>query len=184
MNMRPVVLVLCLSLLASAGTAFAAPSKHEQNLQREAARLDRAAATPEGEKAVVSRLNRDFAISNDRIASLREKGLGYGEITVTLSCAQSLAGGATEENIGRVVALRQGPPVLGWGVIADQLGIKLGKCVSQVKKVHNESRRDMKKVPTANHDNAANAPAVPPRHPKHPDLSGEGKPMSRGPAAQ
>lgn len=184
MNVRPVLLILCITLLVPASTAIAAASKHEQNLQIEATRLDRTAATPEGEKAVLSRLNRDFKITGERIAAMRDTGLGYGEITIALSCAQSLPGGATEENVGRVAALRQGPPQLGWGAVAQQLGIKLGKCVSQVKKVHNESRREMKKTSTTNHGKAAVTTEATSSHPKHHEFSGEGKSMTRGNAAQ
>lgn len=187
MNMRSVVvLVLGIALLVSAGTESVAASKQEQILQRETARLDRTAATPQGEKAVAARLSRTFPVTVERLAALRERGLGYGEITVALSCARSMPGGVTAENVEQVLALRQGPPSLGWGMVAQKLGVKLGACVSQVKKVNNESHREMKKdrtPPAAKDTSESEAVPTAPQE-QHRKFTGEGKPMTRGPAAQ
>ena len=176
MNKRTIMLVLGLALLVFGGSAVAAPSKNEKNLDREAARLDRTAATPQGETAVVARLGRDFPAAGMRIGALRERGLAYVEIAITLACAQTLPGGASEENVGRILALRQGPPLLGWGVVAKQLGIKLGACVSRVRKVNNEARREMKK----DREPAARKGASDASPEKQKAFTGEGKPMKRG----
>lgn len=186
MSMRSVhFLILGITLLVAAGPASAALSKNEQILQREAARLDRTASTPTGEKAVAARLARDFRITAGQLEALREKGLSYSEITVALTCARSLPGGANEENLGRVLALRQGPPPLEWAAVARKLGVKLGKCVSQVKKVNNESRREMKKSAASDRGEATQAPGAPTSlQPRHHEFTGEGKPMTRGSDAQ
>ena len=74
--------------------------------------------------------------------------------------------------------------------ICDYIGIKLGKCVSQVKKVNNESHREIKKGQIKGRDQAVTAPTATPapqspssQH-KHHEFTGEGKSMTRGPAAQ
>ncbi len=41
------------------------------------------------------------------------------------------------------MALRQGPPTMGWGEIAKKLDLKLGPTVSQVKNVNKETHREM-----------------------------------------
>ncbi len=169
--------LLILVLLFPASMAVSAPSKHGQNLEREAARLDRTAASQTGEQAVVARLNRDFPAAGSRITDLRSRGLGYGEIAILLACAKTLPGGATPENIDQVAMLRQGPPVLGWDAIGKRLGIKLGMCVSQVKKVNDESRREMKKNRPSQQMQAAPRPV-------RRSFEGEGKSLPQGDAAQ
>lgn len=183
MNARvffPFLVILVLAPLCG----LAAQSKDEQNLQRETARLDKTAATPQGEHAVIARLTRDFSVTEADIASLRAKGLSYGEVAVALSCAKSMPGGATDGNIGKVAGLRQGPPALGWNDIARQVNVKLGACVSQVKKVNNESHREMKKERTAGAKPASPEadPAGPKAQSRH--FTGEGKSLPQGSAAQ
>jgi hypothetical protein len=175
------VCYLLFALLAPASSG-AAPSKDEANLMREAARLEKTAASPPGETAVVKRITKDFGVGADRVQALRSRGLGYGELAIALSLAQKMPGGMTDANIEKVTALRQGPPVLGWGEIAKQLHVKLG----QVKKMSNEAHRELK----AEHDREVRRPAPKEAEPAAPwrepakAFSGEGKDMTRGGAAQ
>mgnify|MGYP001115211342 CR=1 FL=1 len=184
MNKRTALVIATLLMLFPTATAVAAASKHEQNLTREAARLDRTASTPAGEKAVVTRLAKDFPVAPERIAALRNQGLGYGEIAAALSCAQSLPGGATNENVDRILTLRQGTPPLGWGAVAQNLGIKLGRCVSQVKKVTNESHREMKKDHISAPRTAAPDATGQIQSEQHRKFEGEGKSLPQGSRAQ
>ena len=132
-------------LIALNGTAVAEISKDERNLEREAKRLNDTAAQPDGEKAVVKQLAVEFKTTESQVQALHDRKLGYGEVAVVLSLAQILPGGAADTNTQKVLTLRQGPPVMGWGQVAQQLGTKLGKTVSRVKKVNNESHREIKK---------------------------------------
>lgn len=131
--------------LAVAGTAWAELSKAEKNLERESKRLNDTAAKPDGEQAVLKRIRAEFKVENAQIQVLRERKLGYGEIASALSLAQKMPGGATEANVQKVLSMRQGPPVVGWGQVARQLGTKLGATVSQVKKMNNDANREIKK---------------------------------------
>ncbi len=163
----------------------AAPSKDEANLQRESSGLDKTASSSSGEAAVIKRLTKDFGVGSDRVASLREKGLSYGELAIVLSLAQKMPDGITDTSVEKVIALRRGPPVAGWGAVAKQLRVKLGTAVSQVKKVNNEAHREMKaedhEVQRAPEKQAE--PAASPAEERK-TFSGEGKDMSRGRAAE
>ncbi len=135
------VFVLSLTML---GAVWAAESKEEQSLQKEAAAINTTAGSAQGEKAVTQRLEKDFKVSSAQIQGLRDKKLGYGEIAIALSLAQKMPGGATDANIQQVMTMRQGPQTMGWGEIANKLGTKLGTAISQVRNVNRETNREMK----------------------------------------
>ena len=161
MPRRPLLAIVVFVLaLLTATAAPAATSKDEKNLDKETARLERTAATAEGEKAVIKRINSDFKVDAARVAALRSRNLGYGEIVTACSLARSLAGGCTEPNLEKVLSLRQGPPRRGWSEVARQLDVKLGPTVSQVKKLNDESHREIKK------DHAAAGPQAGGAHQK------------------
>jgi hypothetical protein len=185
--MKHAVLLFALGLqlfAPHAAYAEAAPSKDEANLNREAARLVRTAATPQGEKAVTMTIVRELGVDDGRVQALRRSGFGYGEIAIAILLAQKLPEGASDANVQKILGLRQGPPESGWGEVARTVGTKLGVTVSQLKKLNNESRREMKNEHEAPQvvepAPAAPVPAAQPRR----TFSGEGKDMSRGSAAQ
>jgi len=116
-------------------------SKEDKDAQRTAVSMDKETASEVGRKAVEEQLKAEFGVDDARIQSLRDKKLGYGGVALVLALSQKLEGGITDANVDRVLALRQGPPVMGWGRVARELGVKLGPCISQVKKVRAEARR-------------------------------------------
>lgn len=136
--------ILCVLSILFAGDSAADVSKAEKNLAREVKRLNDTAAKPDGEKAVVKRIVVDLQTTEPQVRALRDNKLGYGEIAVVLSLAQAMPGGTTDANIQKVLALHQGPPALGWGQVAKQLGTKLDKTVSQVRKTANNANREIK----------------------------------------
>jgi hypothetical protein len=135
------VFVLLLTML---GAVWAAESREEKELRKEAAAINTTAGNAQGEKVVTLRLEKDFNVSSDRIQGLRDRNLGYGEIAIVLSLSRKMPGGATDANIQRVMTMRQGPPTMGWGEIAKKLGTKLGPAISQVKNVNKETNREIK----------------------------------------
>jgi hypothetical protein len=146
MGRRIIILLLIMNFIASAGLAGAATlSKEEKNLEKEMARLDRTAGTPDGERAVMYRIESDFKVSAAQVQTLRSRNFGYGEIVVVYSLAGAAAVGVTDTGVAQVLAIRQGPPVKSWGQVASQLDRKLGSSVSRLKKVNDATRRDMKK---------------------------------------
>ena len=177
--------------LAGTGTAWAELSKAEKNLERESRRLNDTAAKPDGEKAVLKEIETEFKVSNARVQALREQKLGYGEIAIVLSLTKNMPGGVTEENLQKVLSMRQGPPVAGWSQVAQQLGAKLGATVSQIKKMNNDSNREIKKdharSGTAGKKAQQEQPQEKPQEMKDREppstFQGEGKPMQRGSGA-
>ncbi len=135
------VFVLLLTML---GAVWAAESKEEKTLQKEATAINATAGNAQGEKVVTQRLEKEFKVTEMQIQRLRDKKLGYGEIAIALSLCQKMPGGATDANIQQVMTMRQGPPTMGWGEIANKLGTKLGPAVSQVRNVNKETNREMK----------------------------------------
>lgn len=129
--------------LATVGALWAAESKEEMSLQKEAAAINTAAGDAQGEKVVIQRLEKDFNVTDMQVKGMRDKKMGYGEIAIVLSLSLKMPGGATDANIQQVMTMRQGPPTMGWGEVAKKLGTKLGPAVSQVRNVHRESNREM-----------------------------------------
>jgi hypothetical protein len=113
----------------------------EKKLDSAAVQLDKDAAKPYGEKLVTDRIKTEFKVDDARIQGLREQKLGYGEISIALSLAKGLPGGITDANVQKVMAMRQGPPVMGWGKIAKNLNVKMGPVISGVKKMSAEVRK-------------------------------------------
>lgn len=116
-------------------------NRDEKNLDKAAADVEKDAGKPETSAAVTDKLKTQFNVDDARIQGLRDQKLGYGEVSIVLSLAQNMPGGITDENVQKVMALRQGPPVMGWGKVAKELGLKLGTVVSKVKKVSAEARK-------------------------------------------
>jgi len=136
-----IVLATCITPVAWAQT-----SKNEAILNKNAALLDKEAIRPGGEKVVGQKLEKEFNVNAARIDSLKDRKLGYGETAVVLAMAKKMSGGITDANVNRIVSLRQGPPVQGWGRISKKLGFKLGPVISSVKKVRTVSQKDIDKL--------------------------------------
>jgi hypothetical protein len=180
----PLLIGGVIAAIALSGTAWADLSKAEKNLERESKRLNATVVKPGGEKAVVKRLVAELKATEQQVQALRDRKLDYGEIAIVLSLAQTMHGGATDANAQKVLSLRQGPPTAGWGDVARQLGAKLGRIVSQVRKVTNNANREIK------NDHARAGKAVKqtqqeqPQEKKDPEtpntFEGEGRPMNRG----
>lgn len=139
MMARPGVWIVAVLLFLGFAVASAEVSDDDrkivERLQASIASLDRETSRPEGERAVVRRLAREFAVDEARVATLRSRTLGYGEIATLLSFAKALSGGITDANVQKVLAMRQGPPVMGWGQMARASGVTLGPAASRVHKV-------------------------------------------------
>jgi hypothetical protein len=179
--------IACILSLFSTGAAAADMSKDERNLERGAKRVNDTAAKPDGEKAVVKQLVADLTATEPQVQVLRERKLSYGEIASVLSLAQAMPGGVTDANVQKVLALRQGPPVLGWGQVARQLDSKLGKTVSQVRKVANNANREIKNDHARAEKASKQAPAEqtqPPVAPAKPNYQGDGRLLPQGGSAK
>jgi len=129
--------------LAVMSTAWAAETREEKTLEKESAEISKTAGKAQGATVVTTRLEKEFNVTEAQIQALRDKKLGYGEISIVFSLAQKLPGGITDTNISEVMTLRQGPPTMGWGEVAKKLDLKLGPTISQVKNVNKETGKEM-----------------------------------------
>jgi hypothetical protein len=115
----------------------------DQQTQDVSQAIDNEAEMSQGREQVTTRLKQQFNVSDETISDLRNnKKMGYGEISIALSMAQQLEGGATPENVQKVIALRQGDKKTGWGNVAKQLNLKMGDVVSSSHKVHSQASSD------------------------------------------
>jgi hypothetical protein len=117
--------------IAAFTPAGASTSAAQSRLDQSVTVLNRESSQPHGAQIVTERLSKEFGVPDTQIKELRAKRLGFGEITILLSLAKQMPGGDTDANIQKVLALRQTNPPTGWGVVAKELGLKVGKTVSQ-----------------------------------------------------
>ncbi len=142
-QLRYIIFSALMLSLTIAGTAWTAGTTEEKNLNKEAAAISATAKTSQGEQVVTGRLKKEFNVTDTQIQGLRDKKLGYGEISIACSLAQKMPGGVTDANIQQVMTMRQGPPRMGWGEMAKKLGTKLGPMVSQMRTMNRETHREM-----------------------------------------
>ncbi len=126
-------------------TRVEAKDADEKNMEEISSRMDKDSHEPGGDQKVEARLENKFNVSDARIDSLRKQGLGFGEIGITLSLAKQMPGGINNQNINKIMALRQGGEHKeGWGKIAHDLNLKMGS-----------AKRDMDDVRATRHDERA-----------------------------
>ena len=114
--------------------------KHERRLQANANQLDagatRASNTPEGELRLTERIAKEFKVQPAVVTDLRSRLGGYGQATIALALSQELMKRdpslSQQAALDKIVALRQAGK--GWGVIAHEQGLKLGRVVKDVKR--------------------------------------------------
>src|SRR2546425_12341470 len=158
----------------TAGAVFAFPvavpaddakdnQKHERRLEANADRLDaaatRAANTPDGQRRVTERIAKEFKVQPEVVTDLRSRMGGYGQATIALALSQELMKQdktlSQQAALDHIVALRQEGK--GWGVIAHELGVKLGHVVSDVKRAEKATDRVAGEPDKADKDKNAKA---------------------------
>lgn len=100
-------------------------------IQRMVSRLNREAATPEGEAVVATRLAAQFRTTPEALRAEREGwGLGYGEVAMVYGFARaSRKPGTTPEQV--VTMRREGK---SWETIAKDLGVKIDAVATRMKR--------------------------------------------------
>jgi hypothetical protein len=114
--------------------------KHERQLQAEAKQLDadatRASKTSDGQQRVTERIASQFKVEPSVVTDLRSRKLGFGSATIALALSQELMKQDStltqQAALDKIFAERAAGK--GWGVIAHDLGLKLGPVVSEVHK--------------------------------------------------
>jgi hypothetical protein len=137
--------------------------KHERQLQADARQLDadaaRVSSTPDGQRRVTERIAKEFKVQPAVVTDLRNRIGGYGQATIALALSQELMKRdktlTQQAALNMILAQRQAGK--GWGVIAHDLGVKLGHVVSQVKKAEKATDHIAGKVDKADKDKVAKA---------------------------
>jgi len=114
--------------------------KHDRQLFERSSQLDRDAArassTPEGQQRLSDRLAKQFKVDASVVSGLRARGLSYGQSTIALALSQELMKQdktlTQQAALDKLLAERQAHK--GWGVIAQEYGLKLGHVISEVKR--------------------------------------------------
>lgn len=140
------IVLMALGLILCAGMLVMSEDKtsEEKNLESSAMEMDKEAAKPACQESFQEKIKAEYNVDDARIQALRDQKMGYGEISIALGLAQGLPGGITDANVQKIVSLRQGPPVMGWGRISKDLGLKLGPVRSKMKKISAEVRKETK----------------------------------------
>jgi len=121
-----------------------AATKEETRLESTATDIDNDAG--KREQSVVQRIESEFKVTDAEINSLRNRKLGFGEITIVFAMAGKMPGGITDANVDKIMAMRNGPPKMGWGEVSQKLGLgKLGPIISSVERVRKEERHEMRR---------------------------------------
>jgi hypothetical protein len=114
--------------------------KNERQLQANVRRLDddaaRAVRTPDGQRRLDERLGKQFNVDPSVVTGLRNRNLSPGQATIALALSQQLMKKDTnltqQGALDKIIAERQAGK--GWGEIAHNHDLKLGRVISDVKK--------------------------------------------------
>lgn len=168
-----------LFLFAAAMPVFAEEkSREEKKLETAGGELDKSAVEDEGQPRVTDKIQTQYGVDGARVQALRDRKLGYGEVSIVLGLAQSLPGGITDANVDKIMALRQGPPVMGWGKIAKSLDLKLGPVQSKVKKISSDLKKDKKALKEKSEK--SERADKPEKHEKHEKMEKPERPANSG----
>ncbi len=158
-----------------------AATREEKRLERSAGDIDRDSRKPNAEKPIVGRIENQFKVTDAQIAGLRSRKLGYGEITIVFALADKLPGGITGANVDWIMAMRNGPPRMGWGEIAHKLGFKLGPVIKNVETVRSRERRELREEGNATRERMEKGKMgerpvhpEPPERPERPEMRERG----------
>jgi hypothetical protein len=119
--------------------------KHAERIGAEAKELDAKAgkATPEGQRRVTDTIAKDFKVDPSVVTDLRNRKMGFGEITIALALSQELmktnSALSQQDALGMILEKRAAGE--GWGKIAHDLNLKLGHVRSKVEKAEKQVAR-------------------------------------------
>ena len=130
-------------VFAGLGSVYALDADENETIEA-AARVDRDSREPGDAKRVEERLEKKFNVTDARIDSLRQQGMGYGEIGIALSMASRMPGGINDHNVQKVMDLRQGQNGHreGWGNVAHDLDLKLRPAVMDMDEIRQDRHED------------------------------------------
>ena len=93
---------------------------------------------PLTDAAIVAELKSEFNMTDGQIAILQSSDMETGQAVLLLAVTAEMQGGMTDSNLNTVLDLRQSG--LGWGEVADKVGVKLGEAVSKIRQAVGKAR--------------------------------------------
>ena len=141
-----VALFVTTATAQSSGPMDPSEQKHAERLGVEAKELDAKAGkagTPEGQRRVTDAIAKDFKVDPSVVTDLRNRKMGFGEITIALALSQELMKQdktmSHQQALDTILAKRVAGE--GWGKIAHDLNLKLGHVRSKVEKAEKQVAR-------------------------------------------
>src|SRR3989441_9696626 len=141
-----VALFVTTATAQSSGPLDPSEQKHAERLGAEAKELDARAGkagTPEGQRRVTDAIAKDFKVDPSVVTDLRNRKMGFGEITIALALSQELMKQdktmSQQPALDTILAKRTAGE--GWGKIAHDLHLKLGHVRSKVEKAEKQVAR-------------------------------------------
>jgi hypothetical protein len=128
------LLFIVAGLLLSAVTLWAGAG-YDARLSKDVEYLNAVGSRPRGAKDLERSLALAFRTDAARVAELRKDRLGTGDVAAAFAVASRLAGGISDANLGRIVALWREEHAAGWAGIAKSLGVRLRSVVLKVESV-------------------------------------------------
>jgi hypothetical protein len=135
------VWVLSLGVLSLNPVSLRAETSEEAQLETERKGIDQNTSV---DSQKVTALSEQYKVSPETVQNLRNKGQGWGEVSIGLATAEELAKKdpitypTTADALVKIQDLRA--EKMGWGKIANSLGFKLGPVISATKHTRNELR--------------------------------------------
>ncbi|MBI3874424.1 MAG: hypothetical protein HY300_00320 [Verrucomicrobia bacterium] len=132
------MMVLYLAAMLFNGAASPASADDKSDLDRKVTALDAQAVKPDGQERVFTAISKESGVP---VASLKQQkqssGLGFGDLLIANALAK-----ATGKTFDQIVTEFKSHE--GWGKIAKENNVKLGKLISQVKRAEEATERDEK----------------------------------------
>ena len=120
--------------------------KHAERLQAEAKQIDAGAAkalTPEGQKRITETIAKEFKVDPSVVTGLRSRKVGLGDVTVALAMSQELMKRdktlTQQQALDQILTKRSAGD--GWGRIAQDFGLKLGRVRADVERTEKRVAR-------------------------------------------
>jgi hypothetical protein len=118
--------------------------KMSEDLWVEQKRLDTdsakmTAAKPDGRRRVTAMIAKQYNVPEKLVSDLRDRKLGYGEISVSLAFSQQLMKrdkSTRQQALDRILAARKAGQ--GWAAFAKDRGLKIGDVLAEVRKTEQQ----------------------------------------------
>ncbi len=144
LSVTAALLLLLFMANMSMAKATAKATSSDAQLKQDIAAIDGSAVGAGHKRIVADRIAKEFKVSAEDVASLRNKLPGLGDVAAVYAFADKMPGGVTPDNLDKVVSERQSKK--DWDEIATTHDIKLSSVSGKVKSIYKDVHKDIKKA--------------------------------------